>query len=41
VEYYLDDKQQQAFYANVFTLPTDSSSGFLRFISGTGSLMPW
>jgi hypothetical protein len=41
VEYYLDDKQQQAFYANVLTLPTDSSSVFLRFISGTGSLMPW
>jgi hypothetical protein len=41
VEYYLDDKQQQAFYANVLTLPTDSSSVFLRFISGTGSVMPW
>jgi hypothetical protein len=41
VEYYLDEKQQQAFYANVLTLPTDSSSVFLRFISGTGSLMPW
>ena len=41
VEYYLDDKQQQAFYANVLALPTDSSSVFLRFISGTGSLMPW
>jgi hypothetical protein len=41
VEYYLDDKQQQAFYANVLALPTDSSSVFLRFISGTGSAMPW
>jgi hypothetical protein len=41
VEYYLDEKQQQAFYANVLTLPTDSSSVFLRFISGTGSVMPW
>ena len=41
VEYYLDDKQQQAFYANVLALPTDSSSVFLRFISGTGSVMPW
>lgn len=41
VEYYLDDRQQQAFYANVLALPTDSSSVFLRFISGTGSLMPW
>jgi hypothetical protein len=41
VEFYLDDKQQQAFYANVLALPADSSSVFLRFISGTGSLMPW
>jgi hypothetical protein len=41
VEYYLDDKQQQAFYANVLALPTDSSGVFLRFISGTGSSMPW
>jgi hypothetical protein len=41
VEYYLDDKQQQAFYASVLALPTDSSSVFLRFISGTGSVMPW
>jgi len=41
VEYYLDDKQQRAFYANVLALPTDSSSVFLRFVSGTGSLMPW
>jgi hypothetical protein len=41
VEYYLDDRQQQDFYANVLTLPTDSSSVFLRFISGTGSVMPW
>jgi hypothetical protein len=41
VEYYLDDKQQQAFYANVLELPTDASSVFLRFISGTGSVMPW
>jgi hypothetical protein len=41
VEYYLDDKQQQAFYANVLALPTESSSVFLRFISGTGSVMPW
>src|SRR4029077_20660465 len=31
VEYYLDDKQQQAFYANVLALPTDPSSVFLRF----------
>jgi hypothetical protein len=41
VEYYLDDKQQQAFYANVLALPTDSSSVFLRFITGTGASMPW
>jgi hypothetical protein len=41
VEYYLDDQQQRAFYTNVRTLPTDSSSVFLRFISGTGSAMPW
>jgi hypothetical protein len=41
VEYYLDDQQQRAFYANVRALPTDSSSVFLRFISGTGSVMPW
>jgi hypothetical protein len=41
VEYYLDDKQQQAFYANVLELPTDASSVFIRFISGTGSVMPW
>ena len=41
VEYYLDDQQQQAFYSNVLALPTDSSSVFLRFISGTGSVMPW
>ena len=41
VEYYLDDRQQQAFYANVLALPTDSSSVFVRFISGTGSVMPW
>jgi hypothetical protein len=41
VEYYLDDEQQRTFYANVLALPTDSSSVFLRFVSGTGSLMPW
>jgi hypothetical protein len=41
VEYYLDDKQQQTFYANVLALPADSSSVILRFISGTGGLMPW
>jgi hypothetical protein len=41
VEYYLDDNQQQAFYANVLALPTDSSSVMLRFITGTGSVMPW
>jgi len=41
VEYYLDDKQQQAFYANVLALPTDASSVFIRFITGTGSAMPW
>jgi hypothetical protein len=41
VEYYLNDNQQRAFYANVLSLPTDSSSVFLRFISGTGSVMPW
>ena len=41
VEYYLDDGQQQTFYANVLTLPTDSSSLFLRFISRTGNQMPW
>ena len=41
VEYYLNDKQQQDFYANVLTLPIDSSSVFLRFITGTGSVMPW
>ncbi len=41
VEYYLDGKQQQSFYANVLDLPTDSSSVFLRFITRTGSSMPW
>jgi len=41
VEYYLDDNQQQTFYANVLTLPTDASSVMLRFISRTGSVMPW
>ena len=41
VEYYLEDKQQQTFYANVLTLPTDESSIMLRFISRTGSVMPW
>jgi hypothetical protein len=41
MEYYLDDRQQQAFYSNVLALPTDSSSVFLRFISGTGAVMPW
>jgi hypothetical protein len=41
VEYYLDDQQQSAFYANVLALPADSSSVCLRFISGTGSVMPW
>jgi hypothetical protein len=41
VEYYLDQKQQQVFYANVLALPTEPSSVILRFISGTGSVMPW
>ncbi len=41
VEYYLNNKQQHDFYANVLALPTDSSSVFLRFITGTGSAMPW
>src|SRR5262249_44368887 len=41
VEYYLDDKQQQTFYANVLALPTDASSVFIRFITGTGASMPW
>jgi hypothetical protein len=41
VEYYLDDRQQQAFYANILALPTDSSSVVIRFITGTGSQMPW
>jgi hypothetical protein len=41
VEYYLNDKQQQDFYANVLALPIDSSSVFLRFVSGTGPAMPW
>jgi len=41
VEYYLDDKQQQVFYANVLALPTDASSVMVRFITGTGASMPW
>ena len=41
VEYYLDDDQQRNFYANVLSLPTDPSSVMLRFITGTGSRMPW
>lgn len=40
VEYYRDQQQQRAFHANVLALPADSSSVCLRFISGTGSLMP-
>jgi hypothetical protein len=36
VEYYLDDKQQQPFI-HVLALPVDSSSVFVRFITGTGS----
>lgn len=34
VETYLDDTQKQAFYANVATLPVDSSSMFIRHILG-------
>ena len=34
VETYLDDTQKQAFYANVTTLPVDSSSMFIRHILG-------
>jgi hypothetical protein len=41
VEYYLDVNQQRAFYANVLALPTDPTSVMLRFITGTGSQMPW
>jgi hypothetical protein len=41
VEYYLNENQQRAFYANILSLPTDPSSVILRFVSGTGSVMPW
>ena len=34
VETYLDDAQKQTFYANVTTLPVDSSSMFIRHILG-------
>src|SRR5262245_16372043 len=34
VETYLDDAQKQAFYANVATLPVDTSSMFVRHILG-------
>jgi len=34
VETYLDDAQKQAFYANVTTLPVDTSSMFIRHILG-------
>ena len=34
VETYLNDAQKQAFYANVTTLPVDSSSMFIRHILG-------
>ena len=34
VETYLDDTQKQAFYANVTTLPVDTSSMFIRHILG-------
>jgi hypothetical protein len=34
VETYLNDMQKQAFYANVTTLPVDSSSMFIRHILG-------
>jgi hypothetical protein len=34
VETYLDDAQKQAFYANVATLPVDTSSMFIRHILG-------
>jgi hypothetical protein len=34
VETYLNDTQRQAFYANVTTLPVDSSSTFIRHILG-------
>jgi hypothetical protein len=34
VENYLDEKQQQAFYANVATLPVDANSMFIRHILG-------
>src|SRR4029453_6465922 len=35
VETYLNDAQKQAFYANVTTLPVDSSSMFISHILGT------
>jgi hypothetical protein len=42
VETYLDESQKQAFYANVATLPVDSSSMFIRFILGNPALgLPW
>src|SRR5689334_18849644 len=34
VETYLDDAQKQAFYANITTLPVDTSSMFIRHILG-------
>jgi hypothetical protein len=42
VESYLDAQQMQKFYANVATLPVDSSSTFIRFIDGNHtSSLPW
>ena len=42
VETYLDDTQKQTFYANVATLPVDSSSMFIRHILGNPArALPW
>jgi len=42
VETYLDDTQKQTFYANVTTLPVDSSSMFIRHILGVPARgLPW
>ena len=42
VETYLSDPQRHAFYANVATLPVDSSSTFIRFILGNPArALPW
>ena len=43
VETYLDENQKQAFYQNVATLPSDSTSMLLRHVLGNPAraLLPW